>query len=884
MLMANTSREEWLAEMFARDDSAAGLSHPHIASTVRRPTGQPQVCATEADDVGVSPLALRMALPLPSTAPGCSAAPAPGGELAVSAAQLDATAQTRLAAADVDAYRRLFARAARVEDPNRCYEARVVLLQRGLAFASSTRSGPATAVLMAVADAAVEILEARPSEPVVLNCAAAALAELGCIDAALAVFAATQRLDPSSPGVDEQLAAVPSRRGRQGTRPMQPARSRLARRATLAAERAHPATGLTLSLCMIVRDEEEMLPRCLAAVAPVVDEIIVVDTGSHDATIEIAQSFGARVIEYAWTNSFAEARNISFDAATGDWLMFLDADEVLVSEDAEQLRTLTGHTWREAFSVIETSHIGDPGDGFAVTNNALRVFRNRPQYRFEGRVHEQIAQSLPVYAPGRIQQTTVRVRHDGYLESVRGAKAKSQRNIDLLRKQADESPPDAFLHFNLGSAHAADGDAAAALIEFERAWSMITAADSGVDYRYAPPLVARLVEARRERGRLADAGALAAEGLRRYPGFTDLVFAQANIAFAAGAFDEAREQYRRCIALGDAPERYGPTVGCGTYLPRIALAELALQHGDDQSARQLLDWCLEHYPALRGVVAPYASLLLRAGVPAQDAVAEVERRVESLTPMVRLMLGSALQAAGALSEAERQYRMVVAAQPDDAHARVALAETLLLLGDNVGAASQATLVPAGDTRAGAAAQIELCALLSGGNLAAASAAFARTGVCLPETEREVFEVWLAIASGGPSSRPLPVGAATVLKAILETLLRARSFQQFEWLLPALENSDLPPRQRRELLGDLYLRNGFLASAAQEWMAVCTEQPDAGALLGLARVAVANSQPEDAISFARGALELEPANAAAAELLARVQNAQSIPAVRAAPRR
>ena len=92
-----------------------------------------------------------------------------------------------------------------------------------------------------------------------------------------------------------------------------------------------------------------MLPRCLGAIAPVVDEIIVVDTGSRDATIEIARSFGARVIEHEWTDSFADARNISFDAATGDWVMYLDADEVLVSEDAERLRALTGHTWREAF-------------------------------------------------------------------------------------------------------------------------------------------------------------------------------------------------------------------------------------------------------------------------------------------------------------------------------------------------------------------------------------------------------------------------------------------------------------------------------------------------------------------------------------------------------
>ena len=723
---------------------------------------------------------------------------------------------------------------------------------------------------MAVADAAVEVIEAQPSEPVVLNCAAVALRELGNLDAALALFGAAQRLDPSLPDLEQNLAAVRSRRpGGPSARSGPAALSSLSRRATVAARKARPARGLTLSLCMIVKDEEEMLPRCLGAIAPVVDEIVVVDTGSRDATIEIARSFGARVIEHKWTDSFAEARNISFDAATCDWLMFLDADQVLVSEDAQRLRALTGHTWREAFYLVQTSYLGETGDGFAATDNVLRVFRNRPQYRFEGRVHEQITHNLPVYAPGRVQQTTVRVRHYGYLEAVRSVKAKSQRNIDLLRMQADEGPPDAFLHFNLGSEYAAVGDTAAALTEFERAWSMIVAQGSGVDYRYAPPLVSRLVEAMRRNGRLEDAASLAAEGLRRYPGFTDLVLAQASLAFETGAFDDAREHYRRCIALGDAPARYRPIVGSGTYLPRIALAQLALIDGDDEVARQLLTWCLEHYPTFHAVVAPFLSLLLRTGMPAEAAVAEVERRVESVTPAVRFVLGAALSDAGALPAAERQYRSVLADQTDNTQARIALAETLLRVGDNAGAASQAALVPNDDTHAAAAFGIELCALISGGNLGAASGAFVRARVGLSEIEREVFGTWLAIAAGVPSPRSLPVGAATSLTAILETLLRARSFQQFEVLLPALEHSDLPTRQRRELLGEIYLRRGFLASAAKEWMAVCAEQPDASALLGLARVAVANHQPGDAAIFAGGALELEPENVAAAGILARV---------------
>src|SRR6202034_1203390 len=118
----------------------------------------------------------------------------------------------------------------------------------------------------------------------------------------------------------------------------------LSKRARRIGDRAKPAEGMRLSLVMIVRDEEEMLPRTLEAIRPAVDEMINVDTGSTDSTIEIAKSFGAAVIAREWTGSFSEARNASLEAATGDWWIYLDADEVLVSEDVDKLRALKGQT------------------------------------------------------------------------------------------------------------------------------------------------------------------------------------------------------------------------------------------------------------------------------------------------------------------------------------------------------------------------------------------------------------------------------------------------------------------------------------------------------------------------------------------------------------
>ena len=344
-----------------------------------------------------------------------------------------------------------------------------------------------------------------------LNYAGVALYELWSLDGARALFQAALRLDPSLPHVRRNLEEIGRRRAQPSAASAERAGVRraalpaLAQRAKRVAARAQPATGLKLSLCMIVRDEEEMLPRCLAAVAPAVDEIIVVDTGSRDRTIEIAESFGARVIEREWTGSFSDARNVSFDAATGDWIIYLDADEVLVSEDVERLRALTGRTWREAFYLVrdelhrrggrrQRRHLQRAEDvpqpsGVPLRGSAARADRTAPSRRTyrSGSSRRRCGSSTTA--------TSARVRD---------AKEKSRRNIELLRAQQAESPPTPFLHFNLGSEYAAAGDAPAALAEFERAWAMVKDETRSVSVHvFAPTLVVRLVKALRACGRPA---------------------------------------------------------------------------------------------------------------------------------------------------------------------------------------------------------------------------------------------------------------------------------------------------------------------------------------------------------------------------------------------
>ena len=228
------------------------------------------------------------------------------------------------------------------------------------------------------------------------------------------------------------------------------------------------------------------------------------------------------------------------------------------------------------------------------------------------------------------------------------------------------------------------------------------------------------------------------------------------------------------------------------------------------------------------------------------------------------MLGTALYEAGAAEAAETQYRLVLDRQPHSGQARIALAEVLLYQRRYAEAAAEAARLPAA-SRWPRAARGPSC---SAGSPPATSTA--RRGARERARRRHspdelaLFAGWAALAAGGHPTRALPVPAIALLGTILEALLRVHEFN----LRAARRRSvgvRAAEREQRELLAGMYLRRGFVASAAEEWLAVCKPAPDVRALIGLARVAERQGMPEDAVVFASEALALEPGNAIARTL-------------------
>jgi len=186
----------------------------------------------------------------------------------------------------------------------------------------------------------------------------------------------------------------------------------------------------SLSLCMIVKNEEDHLARCLLSVKPIVDEMIIVDTGSTDRTKDIAKIFGAKVIDFEWTDNFAKARNFSLSKASGDWLLILDADETISSQDLHVISEIINMDKRIAYSFITRNYVHnimtvgwtandgkynqeEAGSGW-FPGKKVRLFPNDSRIQFENQVHEIVEPSLKK-AGIQIKECAIPIHHYGKL-------------------------------------------------------------------------------------------------------------------------------------------------------------------------------------------------------------------------------------------------------------------------------------------------------------------------------------------------------------------------------------------------------------------------------------------------------------------------------------
>lgn len=342
-------------------------------------------------------------------------------------------------------------------------------------------------------------------------------------------------------------------------------------------------TDKTIALVMIARNEARCIGRCLKSVAPWVDHMIVLDTGSSDQTIAIARSFGAEVYHFSWCDDFSAARNAALDLSHADWNLVLDADEWLIS-GGPLLRSISRQ--KDAFAdqhfvgavLVESSF----DNTSRMDEAASWLTRLLPrEVRFSGAIHEQ-----PVHTHPR-RQLEIRIGHDGYENEQH--KRKQGRNQALLQQALITHPDDPYLHYQFGKELEVGHRFSQACGYYRTALSR-----SGPDQSWHHDLVVRMLYCLKMTGQFEEGLILAQQVQDHYATSPDYYFVLGDLLLdmalsqpdqAADSLGMIEECWLTCLQLGERPEWEGAVKGRGSFLARHNLHAFYTSIGATDKAR-----------------------------------------------------------------------------------------------------------------------------------------------------------------------------------------------------------------------------------------------------------------------------------------------------------
>ncbi|MGL4913798.1 MAG: glycosyltransferase [Romboutsia sp.] len=300
----------------------------------------------------------------------------------------------------------------------------------------------------------------------------------------------------------------------------------------------------TLSVCMIVKNEEKNINRCLQSIKHIADEVIIVDTGSTDETVSIAKKFGAKVIDVEWTNDFSQARNISLENATKNWILVLDADEEISFEEGAKLKNILKlNSKLEAFHLRLVNMVSNVDIGDSIV---LRLFKNNVKYRFEGKMHEQIVHSIERNSNGSlIGSTDIKIKHYGYDPNLADLEKKQQRNMDLLNSYPLEKR-DGYFYYSLGNEYARVNDIDKALECYYKALELTN--NLNVTPVYLAYLCLHIVKVLSSSKRYSEEFNMLSKFKKRFVNFKDLYFMECLAYIECGRYSKAKESLIHYVA------------------------------------------------------------------------------------------------------------------------------------------------------------------------------------------------------------------------------------------------------------------------------------------------------------------------------------------------
>ena len=325
-----------------------------------------------------------------------------------------------------------------------------------------------------------------------------------------------------------------------------------------------------LSVCMIVKNEAEQLNRCLASIKEVADELIIVDTGSTDDSPEICRRNGANVLFYEWKDHFADARNYGLTFATCEWILWLDADEVLDCIKTN-LHQYLSNTHADILSIPVINYYGedepvDPNNAFVLSQ--YRLFRKDNQLKFIHNIHER----LDINKSHKVEdllESEICIHHYGYLNSSVESKEKSLRNLAILQKNLSGTEQDPWLYFHIANE-------LQTLKAYKMSFNFINASILGFlkSGQKPPAILYRLkYELLINSHNYDEAWPGIDKAIELYPDYVDLHYLKGLILFAKSDYKESMNAFKHCLELGEDHTHYLILKGTGSFRASKKLKE-----------------------------------------------------------------------------------------------------------------------------------------------------------------------------------------------------------------------------------------------------------------------------------------------------------------------
>lgn len=436
---------------------------------------------------------------------------------------------------------------------------------------------------------------------------------------------------------------------------------------------------MRLSVCMIVRDEERQIVDCLESLKGLADEVIVVDTGSSDNTPELARAWGAKVFEFKWINDFAAARNESLKHATGDYILWLDADDRIPLEERERFskwkETLPPEKDKAFWFIIESPERGE--DFFSRYATQIRAFPNLPGVRFIRRIHESVLESLMALGL-KFEETDLRIKHIGYSDPL-SVEKKAKRNLKMLLGALAEAPWDFVVYWHLSQTYGALREHEQAL---RYAKEFLEKGDFTGQHHWK---IAALLNVGRCYERLGDR-----EASQRYyqeaeaedPENPMVLFTYARFLMERGDLEGARKRFEALKAVNPKPTPVPFPHKVAHYYCCLWLGDIYLLEGKEEEALREYEEAFRLNPdgASREFYSKAGELALKRGK--EGLALEFLQRAKRLGPNPAALsnLGVALRRMGDLKGAEEAFKEALALDPFCFEALANLGHMLLIEG------------------------------------------------------------------------------------------------------------------------------------------------------------------------------------------------------------